>query len=236
MVSLPLVFKGVSVPVTESQTNNFRKKEEITGMQIPKGVKKACDILSTVVVILVVALAVLLVGVRLFGVQVFSVVSGSMEPDYPVGSLIYVKEVDSSTVQVGDVITFVLPDNTPATHRVIDIDEANQHFYTKGDANQVADGAPVHFKNLIGKPVFMIPLLGYVAYYIQRPPYMYVAIAVAAILLILAFVPDLLKPSDKSKKSDSKEDATKEPEKTPAEAPTEEKETTPESNGDTNQG
>ena len=160
-------------------------------MQIPKGLKKAWDVISTAVVVIVVIFAILLVGVRLFGIQVFAVISGSMEPDYPVGSLIYVKDADPGEIKVGDVITYVLPDDTPSTHRVIEVDAENRCFYTKGDANKIEDGPPVHFENLIGKPVFTIPLLGYVAHYIQHPPGMYVALAAGAILLILVFLPDL---------------------------------------------
>lgn len=181
-------------------------------MQMPNVVKKVWNIITTVIVVLVVIFAVLLIGVRLFGVQVYSVISGSMEPEYPVGSLIYVKEVDPSEIEVDDVITYVLPSETPSTHRVVRIDEENQLFYTKGDANETEDGAPVHFKNLIGTPVFKIPYLGYVAYYIQHPPGMYIAIAAGAILLILVFLPDLFK---KEKKKDDQ---------------------LPESNGDITQG
>lgn len=173
-------------------------------MQLLGTVKKIWNIISTVLVIVVVVFAALLVGVRLFGVQVFSVISGSMEPEYPVGSLIYVRETDPMEIEAGDVITYVLPNNTPSTHRVVRIDKENECFYTKGDANQAEDGAPVSFKNLIGTPVFKIPYLGYVAYYIQHPPGMYVAIALGAMLLILAFLPDLFK--DHKKKSEKSPD------------------------------
>lgn len=173
-------------------------------MQVPNVAKKVWNIFTTVIVVLVVIFAVLLIGVRLFGVQVYSVISGSMEPEYPVGSLIYVKEVDPSEIEVNDVITYVLPSETPSTHRVVRIDEENQLFYTKGDANETEDGAPVHFKNLIGTPVFKIPYLGYVAYYIQHPPGMYIAIATGAVLLILVFLPDLFK-KDKKKDEQSPE-------------------------------
>lgn len=172
--------------------------------------KKVWDISSSILVGVVVLFAVLLIGVRLFGVQVYSVISGSMEPEYPVGSLIYVKEVKPSEVQVGDVITFVLSNKTPATHRVIGIDKDNQLFYTQGDANYqineetgekvYMEDPPVHFNNLIGKPVFKIPVLGYIAYYIQHPPGMYIAIAAGAILLILVFLPDLFKKEKKETK------------------------------------
>ncbi len=168
-------------------------------MQVSNTVKKIWNIFTTVIVVLVVIFAVLLIGIRLFGVQVYSVISGSMEPEYPVGSLIYVKEIDPSAIEVKDVITYVLPSEMPATHRVVRIDEENQLFYTKGDANKIEDGDPVHFRNLIGTPVFKIPYLGYVAYYIQHPPGMYIAIAAGAVLLILVFLPDLFK---KDKKKD----------------------------------
>ncbi len=161
--------------------------------------KRAWDVLTTVIVALVVILAILLVGVRLVGINSYCVLSGSMEPEYPVGSLIYVKDVLPEEIEVGDVITFALSNETPATHRVIDIDEESMLFYTKGDANDTED-APVHFNNLIGRPVFKIPYLGYLAFYIQQPPGMYVAISVGAILLLLVFLPDLLKKEDKKEK------------------------------------
>lgn len=173
-------------------------------MHKSSAVKKVWGVFSTTIVVLVVIFAVLLVGARLFGIQVYSVISGSMEPEYPVGSLIYVKKVDPSEIKVDDVITYVLPSETPSTHRVVRIDEEKQLFYTKGDANETEDGAPVHFKNLIGTPVFKIPYLGYVAYYIQHPPGMYIAIAAGTILLILVFLPDLFK-KDKKKDEQSLE-------------------------------
>lgn len=165
-------------------------------MQMPVKLKRVWDIISTVLVVIVVIFAILLVGVRLFGIQVYSVISGSMEPEYPVGSLTYVNKVDPSEIKVNDVITYVLPNDMPSTHRVVRIDEENKLFYTKGDANETEDGAPVHFNNLVGKPVFKIPYLGYIAYYIQHPPGMYIAISAGAILLILVFLPDLFQKNE----------------------------------------
>lgn len=159
-------------------------------------VKKVWDIVSSVLVGLVVLLAVLLVGARLVGLQVFTVLSGSMEPTYHTGSLIYVKKVDPSTIKEGQPITFLLDEDTVATHRVVGIvpDEEDPtviRFRTKGDANEAEDGGLVHYKNVIGTPIFSIPRLGYLAEYIQHPPGMYVAISVGAILLLLVFLPDI---------------------------------------------
>ena len=84
-------------------------------------VKKLLQLLSTILVALVVLLAVALVGVRLAGIRTFTVLSGSMEPTYHVGSLIYVKKVDPTTIRPGQVITFMLDENTVATHRVVEV-------------------------------------------------------------------------------------------------------------------
>lgn len=156
--------------------------------------KKIWSVVSSVLIGIVVLAAVFLLGSRLVGFRIFNIVSGSMEPKYSVGDLIYVKEVDPATVQPGDVITFVLnEDLVVATHRVTRIDAEKQHFYTKGDANETEDGSPVHFKNLIGVPQFAIPGLGYVSDFIQHSPGMYITIAAVAILMILAFIPDFVK-------------------------------------------
>ena len=164
-----------------------------------KSLKKAWNIVSTVLVALVVILALLLAGARLLGLQVFTVLSGSMEPTYHTGSLIYVKKVDPYTIKTGQPITFMLDEDTVATHRVVGIvpdeeDPSVIRFRTKGDANDAEDGSLVHYKNVIGTPVFTIPYLGYVASYIQHPPGIYVAISAGAVLLLLVFLPDVLAP------------------------------------------
>ena len=172
-------------------------------MQMPKKVKKIWDAVTTVLVVLVVVLAVFLMGSRLLGMQVFNVISGSMEPTYSIGDLLYVKTVDPDSVKVGDPITFVLnEDLVVATHRVVAIDSQNRQFTTKGDANENEDAAPVHFNNLVGVPVFAVPMLGYVSAYIQSPPGMYVAIAFGVLLLAVVFLPDLLKKPEQKKEQE----------------------------------
>lgn len=169
--------------------------------------RKIWNVFTTVIVVVVVLFAALLVGARLVGLQVYTVLSGSMEPEYPTGSLIYVKKVDPREIEEGQVITFMLDKNTVATHRVVEIIPDENYptvvrFRTKGDANEVEDGSLVHMNNVIGTPVFTIPKLGYVANYIQNPPGMYIAISVGAILILLVFLPDIFF-DDKSKKNES---------------------------------
>lgn len=160
-------------------------------------IKKTANILSTLAVILALVLVLLLVAPRVFGMHVFTVLSGSMEPSYPVGSLIYVKSVDPFQLKEGDVITFLLDEDTVATHRIVDIvpdDEEDSviRFRTKGDANDAEDGSLVHCRNVVGTPIFTIPKLGFFADYIRHPPGMYIAISAAAIVLLILLLPDLL--------------------------------------------
>ncbi len=161
---------------------------------------KIWNIITTVIVILAVVLALLLVGVRLVGLQVFTVLSPSMEPTYHVGSLIYVKDVDSSELEVGDAITFKVEGGTVVTHKIIEIIEDENgsiRYRTQGEANDAPDGGSVEYKNVIGKPVFTVPYLGYFASYISHAPGKYVAIAAAAVLLIFIFIPELFKGKKK---------------------------------------
>lgn len=159
--------------------------------------KKIWNIASSVLVGIVVILAILLAGSRLVGIKPYAVLSGSMEPTYQVGSLIYVKEVDPFKLEAGDIITYMLDEDTLSTHRIVEVvpdeeDSTTIRFRTKGDANEVEDGNLVHYKNVVGSPIFTIPYLGYVANYVQNPPGTYITIVFCVILVLLAFLPDLL--------------------------------------------
>lgn len=202
-----------------------------------KAFRRIWSVITTIVVILIVFLAIALVGVRVIGLTPYTVLSGSMEPTYHVGSLIYVKEVEPSEVEVGDPITFVVnEDLLVATHRVVEIDvqtsrqqaivdetgeamldaegnpiyeevpldEPAYYFTTKGDANDAVDGSQVYYKNLLGEPVFTIPYLGYLSSWIQTKKGMIISINVALILLLLTFLPDLLRSVDDEPKKKKK--------------------------------
>ena len=96
----------------------------------------------------------------------FRVISGSMEPELPVGSMIVVKRVEPEEVKVGDIITFFSTDPTLRggvnTHRVVDIDDSGMDilFMTKGDANQFMDEYGAVGSNLIGVVIYDSKLIG----------------------------------------------------------------------------
>lgn len=164
--------------------------------------KKTWNIVTTALVVLAVLCAAFLVGARLLGYQAHTVVSESMEPEYSEGDLLYVKPVDVNTIQVDDLITFLLNEDLEvATHRVVRVDAENQYFYTQGDANDTEEVSSVHFDNVIGVPKFAIPKLGYVSNFVQNAPGRYITIGLGLVLLLLLFLPELLgKKKQKAKK------------------------------------
>lgn len=180
-----------------------------------KTAKQIWNSVTTALVVFVVVVAVLLVGTRVMGFRAYTVLSGSMEPTYHVGALVFVKPVDPFTVKAGDPITYLIAEKTVVTHRCIEVlpddDEPSVvRFRTKGDANNVEDSTLVHSSNLIGKPIFSVPFLGYAANYIQHPPGTYIAITAAAVIVLFAFWPDeagkkQFPASQKPKSKDEKE-------------------------------
>lgn len=153
--------------------------------------KKAWKIASNLLLVLVAVLTILFVGVRVVGIQVLAVLSPSMEPNYPTGALIYLVKVDPAKLEVEDVITYRISEKTTATHRIKEIvadekDPGIVRLRTKGDNNDECDKSLVEFEQVEGKVIFCIPLLGYLAMYIQRPPGLYVAIGTALAVAFFA--------------------------------------------------
>ncbi len=178
------------------------KKFEREQRYMSKTVKVIWKIVTWILVGIVAVFAIGLVGVRIIGIQPYTILSGSMEPEYPVGALIYVQKVDYKTIESGDVITFMVDQDTVATHRVVEVvpdqnDPTVLRYKTKGDANAVEDGSLVHYKNVIGSPIFSIPGLGYFANFVQKPPGLFFAIAGVAVLILIMFIPDLFSKKDK---------------------------------------
>ena len=85
---------------------------------------------------IIIAIEIGLIAIFIFpsiiGLKTYIVTSGSMEPLYPTGSLLYVKKVDASEIKQGDAITFYMEDSSIiATHQVYEIDKDNLEFRTQ---------------------------------------------------------------------------------------------------------
>lgn len=171
--------------------------------------KKICGFLSGILLLILAVLAVLLLGPRIMGYQSMAVLTGSMEPAYPVGSLIYVKEVEPETLETGDVITYQLSGDTVVTHRIVEIHKDTQEVVTKGDANETNDGNPIPYEAIVGKADFNIPYLGYIAIYAKTPIGIGVVCGVLVAIILLTFIPEIFSEDEEEEKTKKKADEIK---------------------------
>ncbi|MDO5042517.1 MAG: signal peptidase I, partial [Slackia sp.] len=174
-------------------------------------ISRIWNIVLTLLLVAAAALAIAFAGVRLVGLTPYAVLSGSMEPQYPVGSMIYVKSADPATVQVGQAITFEAGADKLITHQVYDIDPEQRLFYTQGIANVNSageishDAAPTSWDALVGVPVACVPYLGYVNDWITHAPGIYVMVALVAVIMAITIVLELRHMSVEKRRAEERE-------------------------------
>lgn len=121
------------------------------------------NIMFRIVTIFLILVATILSVPRLTGFTIYNIETTSMEPNYPPGTLIYVKKTDFNQIKNGDIITYVNERGSTVTHRVVSVNQSEKSVKTKGDANQFEDVIPVYEENIVGKVCYKIPYLGYVS-------------------------------------------------------------------------
>jgi signal peptidase I len=103
------------------------------------------------------------------GFRSLVVLTGSMEPKLPVGSVLYVQR--QPAYHTGDVIAFE-SGNINITHRIIGTETKNGQFFykTKGDANNASDIELVPLNKIFGKESFDVPYFGRLILFIKTIP------------------------------------------------------------------
>ena len=119
----------------------------------------ACRVAGIGLLVIVIGLCLPITLPRVFGFRVYEVISGSMEPEIPVGSVLYVKPTDLKSIEEGDVIAYQNVDEVVA-HRVVYNRSGLGEFVTKGDANNVEDREPVSYDAVVGKVELHLPWFG----------------------------------------------------------------------------
>lgn len=121
----------------------------------------------------------------------YTIISPSMTPKLNVYDVIFIKNVDTDTLKVGDIITFYshnkVVGNTPITHRIIEISntqDEEKKFKVKGDYNKLPDEEKVDPKDVLGKVIFKIPSLGKLQYFLASRKGWLFAIIVPTIIII----------------------------------------------------
>lgn len=149
-----------------------------------------CSTLGTALLILLILVCLPLTLPGILNYQPYAVVSGSMEPEIPVGSLVYIKTMEPQDVQDDDIIAFYggRDANVMVTHRVVENRVVMGEFITKGDANQTEDMNPVDYDDFVGRVELIIPKMGMTAQLLTSTSGKIVAacVIVAALLLHMA--------------------------------------------------
>jgi signal peptidase len=158
-------------------TKDILDDVELTSSQ--KAVELISDILFYLLLVAILAGAVMFAsskapGKSLFGYRYYDVLTGSMEPTYKVGDLIFVRVTDASEINVGDPVTFNpgATDDSYLTHRVVEKIEDYQGtgvtcFRTRGDANETDDPFVIDASRMIGVVKLRIPVIGYIVKFVQ---------------------------------------------------------------------
>ena len=154
------------------------------------------DILFYALMVAVIVGAIMFASSRtpdksIFGYRYYDVLTGSMEPAYSVGDLIFVKITDAADIKEGDAITFYPggDESSYLTHRCIEKIENYQDtgvtcFRTKGDSNDAADPFVIDESRVIGVVKTRIPMLGYVILFVQN---YYIGVIIFIVLFAIFF-------------------------------------------------
>lgn len=126
----------------------------------------------------------------LFGAYV--VVTESMVPTINVNDAVIVKRVDDHKIDVGDIITFS-PDTgyyagLSITHRIVGKQITNNGSFvyrTKGDNNEKEDLSLVYERNIYGKVVLRLPMIGYIRKFVLSPGGFVVSLVIPVVFVVL---------------------------------------------------
>ncbi len=137
-----------------------------------------------------VALAIVITIVFAFasGYQVLNIITGSMTPTMPIGTVVVIKKVDINQVEVGDVITFKMGEAN-VTHRVVEKlnNGSNTVLYTQGDAKEnEGSRETVRASNFVGVVIFHVKGLGHALDFIKENIIM-ITVAVVLALFIITY-------------------------------------------------
>lgn len=165
------------------------------------------SVIQTFILVIFVVVAIFSYSYKLpflsrFSLTFYSVISGSMEPAIPTGSIIYSGKYKLEDLKKGDIVTYRAKDNaTIVTHRIdqvniteVDVITADKKdtkkmvrygFVTKGDANGTADADEVLPNQILGKYQWNIPRLGYLSSFAQTPKGFAIVVVLPTTVLVV---------------------------------------------------
>lgn len=151
---------------------------------------KIFSVVVTAIIIILIAFAI--IGSKgIGGYRYLNVLSGSMKPTLPIGSLVIIKDTPKDKLKIGDIITYETinekgkKSGTYVTHRIVEVNE-DDNFITQGDNNNTEDAAAVKESQIIGKVLFKINYLGKLFTFLREH-----IILTMLVFGIILFIPDI---------------------------------------------
>lgn len=129
-------------------------------MRLRNIIGTALILLGTAAIVFAIVMGLCVAVPRFAGFEPYAVVSGSMEPAIPVGSMAYVKACEPAYLEPGDIMGFFDRSGNVVIHRVVQNDTEAGEIVTKGDANEMPDPVPVSYQQAIGEVWRHVPFLG----------------------------------------------------------------------------
>lgn len=191
-------------------------------MEEEKKTKKIFSIITTVIKIICIIALILLITVLALqrfsnneiavgGFRIFNVATGSMVPEYNVGDVLIIKEVDTNKLEVGDDITYLGEVGTfkdrVVTHRIVRIEETigGRIFYTKGIANDTED-PQITEEQIYGKVVYKCVLISLLTKLMNNLTAFYIIIFIPFALLIFLQIKDYIADKKEDNNEEDEED------------------------------
>lgn len=158
-------------------------------------------IVDVLVITIIISALVLLLTPRLMGANLLVVVSQSMEPTVPMGSIVVSHpKVVNDEIGVGDVVTFSVAElggeEVFITHRVVEVigNGADVRYRTQGDGVNEPDLVLVAPDQIVGRMWFSLPLVGYLVAFIRTPLGYLMLVGIPALLFIIHEWWEILRP------------------------------------------
>jgi signal peptidase len=154
--------------VNTSATTDVPTKEAPASPSTPSVIVRALGLGASAALLLATLLIAFFVVAlpALVGGQALTVLTNSMSPSMPPGTLVVVRPTPFDEIAPGDIITYQIRSGSPevVTHRVqqrLVASDGTVSFITRGDNNNTADAEPVHEVQVRGTAWYSVPLLGW---------------------------------------------------------------------------
>lgn len=176
-----------------------------------KVIAKILRAVGTILLIGMIFACAVVVVPKVAGLSVYAVISGSMEPTIPTGSLVFVEKVEPEELLTNDIVAYnsQIAGGGVITHRVIEIKKEERSFITKGDANSSSDVTPVKYEQLVGRVKSYIPGLGKLALVLSEKSGKLIAGGVILVALFLNLLSSFFEKAGSGKRASEKNDSMK---------------------------